>query len=29
MKWYKVEDYPVGSGECVLVSFKWDNKRLV
>ena len=29
MKWYKVEDYPVGSDEYVLVSSKWDNKRLV
>ena len=29
MKWHKVEDYPVGSDEYVLVSAKWNNKRLV
>lgn len=28
MKWYKVEDYPVGSDEYVLVSSKWNNKRM-
>lgn len=27
MKWYKVEDYPVGSDEYVLVSPKYSNKR--
>lgn len=27
MKWHKVEDYPVGSDECVLVSCKVSNKR--
>lgn len=27
MKWYKVEDYPVGSDECVLASSTWENKR--
>lgn len=29
MKWHKVEEYPVGSDEHVLVSLKEDNKRLV
>lgn len=28
MKWHKVEDYPVGSDEYMLVSSKWNNKRL-
>lgn len=28
MKWHKVEDYPVGSDKYVLVSSKWNNKRL-
>lgn len=28
MEWHKVEDYPVGSNEFVLVSSKWNNKRL-
>ena len=28
MKWYKVEDYPVGSDEYVLVSATWNNTRL-
>ena len=28
MEWHKVEDYPVGSDEYVLVSSKWNNKRL-
>jgi hypothetical protein len=28
MKWYKVEDYPVGSDKYVLVSSKYNNKRL-
>lgn len=27
MKWHKVEDYPVGSDEYVLVSSEWNNKR--
>ena len=27
MKWHKVEDYPVGSDEYVLVSLKWSGKR--
>ena len=29
MGWHKVEDYPVGSDEYVLVSSKWNNKRFV
>ncbi len=28
MEWHKVEDYPVGSDEYVLVSLKWNGKRL-
>lgn len=28
MEWHKVEDYPVGSDEYVLVSAKWNSKRL-
>lgn len=27
MKWHKVENYPVGSNEYVLVSSEWNNKR--
>ena len=29
MKWHKVEDYPVGSDEYVLVSLKWNGERLL
>lgn len=29
MKWRKVEDYPVGSDEYVLVSLKWNGKRFL
>ena len=29
MEWHKIEDYPVGSDEYVLVSSKWNNKRLL
>lgn len=27
MEWHKVEDYPVGSDEYVLVSSKWNHER--
>lgn len=27
MEWHKVEDYPAGSNEYVLVSSEWNNQR--
>lgn len=27
MKWHKIEEYPVGSDEYVLVSSKWKDTR--